>query len=164
MPVPEEDELARIDEVCDAVVELIDDNWNPSDPDEVSAPDELEIDTKSLSGRHVYVFATAYGGNPATRGQDSNDYEVTVIVAEKYGDSGRPTQAWRRYLTRWCEWLLGIIANDRGARLLADEGDPDSGLWVEEAETSVVFDVEELTTKKLFLSVMKIRYREHADG
>jgi hypothetical protein len=163
MPAPGPDELARIDQVCDAVVARIQDAWNPSAPDEVRAPDDFELESSKIEGRRVEVFGDTYLGNPVTRGQDFNDYTLVVLVSEKFPDEGEVDRAWRRRLTRFCEWLLNdVIADPRGPRLLPTEGDPNSGLWPQSAEVVTVYDTEELSQKKLFFCVMRVTYREHA--
>jgi hypothetical protein len=160
MPPPA---LARIDEVADAVVARVKAEWNPTSPSAVTAPDVPELDTKKLKGRQVYVLPDSFTGGPVTRAEDANDYTLVLLVAEVYPHGGTVDKKWRRERTAFCEWLVNDVLGDpRAARLLAVEGDPNSGLWPESAEVSTVYDVEELEERKLLLSVLRITFREHA--
>lgn len=156
---------ARITEVCDGVVALVEDWWGPTSPDDVSAPVEFDLDTAKLDGRKVWVFPASYAGAPVNRGEDQGDYSLTITVAELYPDAGAIDKAWFRERVKFCEDLLAAITNVRGPNLLSDEADPDrTGLWAQESGVTTVYDVELLTERKLFLSVLNVTYREHADA
>lgn len=162
MPPPE---VARIDAVCDAVVAAIAAAWEPVAPDQVSAPDVPDLETENMRGRgrQVYVLPGPYTGNPATRASDSNEYTVYVLVAELYPDGGVPEPDWRRRRTAFCEWLINdVLGNPRTVRLLATDGDPNSGLWPESAEAVVACDFVRLDQTKLFYAELTITYREIA--
>ncbi len=155
---------ARIVEVRDAVVERIAAWWEPAAPDEVIGPWEIDLDTRELKGRRVQVFPSTYAGGPVSRLSDQNDYSIVIVVAELYPDDGPIGARWIDGLVGWCEQLLNEIGSVRAARLLAVEGQPDSGLWPETAECTTVYDLEELTERKLFLSVLTVLYREQVEA
>lgn len=157
---------ARIVEIGDAVVTLVGNEWvTRGGPDDaVSAPFEFELDTAKLAGRQVWVFPSAYSGGPATRGDDQNDYTIVVTVAELYTAAGPIDPLWVRARIAWCEWLLNLLGDPRAGRLLADADDPDTGLWPQEAEATTVYDLEELSERRLFFSVLTVHYREQVEG
>lgn len=154
---------ARIVEVRNGVVARVAAWWEPAAPDEVSAPWDLDLDTGKMKGRKVQVFPSTYTGGPVTRGQDQDDYTLVVLVAEVFEPSGDIPPEWVDERVAWCESLLDLLGDPRAERLLAVDGAPDSGLWPETAECTTVYDLEELTERKLFLSVLTITYREHAE-
>ena len=151
---------ARIVEVRDAVVERVAAWWGPSAPDEVLGPAEFDLDTSKMLGRQVRVFPSTYTGGPVDRSGDQNDYTVVIAVTEVFRDAGEVPAAWVDELVAWSERLLNAVGSVRAERLLAT-GEAGSGLWPETAECTTVYDLEELTERKLFLSVLTIMYREH---
>lgn len=156
---------ARIVEVRNAAVTKIGNAWvsRGSADDAVSGPWRLDLDTKKLKGRQVFVFPSSYLGGPANRLEDQSDYTLVVLVAEVFRGTGDVPDAWCDERALFCEWLANTVLGDpRGERLLAVEGDPDSGLWPESVEVTTVYDVEELAERKLFLSVITATFREDA--
>jgi hypothetical protein len=158
--------VARIILARDALKDRIDEIWTDRgdpDNDEVLAPWSYRIDSKALTGRKVLVFPTTYAGVPVTRDEDQDDYGFVLLVVERYTEQGDPPDAWVDERVDFCEQLLEAVGNPRLFRLLAEEGDPDSGLWPQEAGVNPVYDVEELQERKLFMSALEITYREHAE-
>jgi hypothetical protein len=157
---------ARIVDVCDAIVTKVDNWWvsRENAEDAVSAPFDFDLDTAVLAGRQVWAFPSTYTGEPITRGEDHNDYTVVLTVAEVYPTEGVIPASWVRARIAWCETLLTLLGDARGERLLAVDGDPDSGLWPQSAEMTTVYDLEELADRRLFLAVLTITYRESAEG
>lgn len=151
---------ARVTEVRDAAVGRVGDWWAPVAPDEVVGLSRVDIDSATLTGRKVYVFRSAYARAPATRGEDQGDYTLQVMVVERYADPGDPTEPWVDERVDFCDQLVEVLGDARGGRLLADPGDPTSGLWPETAEVAEVHDIEELAERKLFVSIMTVMYRE----
>ena len=151
---------ARIVEVRDAVVERVAAWWRPAAPDEVKGPAECDLDTSQMLGRRVQVFPSTYTGGPVDRSDDQNDYTVVLVVTEVFKDAEEVPVAWVDELMAWTEELLNEVGSVRAERLLAT-AEPGSGLWPETAECTTVYDLEELTDKKLFLSVLTVLYREH---
>lgn len=158
---------ARIVEVRNAIVTKVGNAWvsRGSIDDAVTGPWRLDIDTKKLKGRQVFVFPSTYTGNPANRAQDQNEYTLVLLVAEVYRGTpaGDPPDAWIDERVLFCEWLANdVLGNPRAERLLAVEGESESGLWPESVEVTTVYDVEELAERKLFLSVITATFREDA--
>jgi len=156
---------ARITEVRNAVAAAINAAWvsRESVNDEVVTLSRVTIDSATHAGRKVYVFRSAYAEVPVTRDEDQGDYTIAVMVVERYAGQGHPPESWVDARVDWCEWLVNLLGDARGPRLLAVEGQPDSGLWPEVAEVTTVHDLEELTEKKLFVSVLNVTYREHSE-
>jgi hypothetical protein len=157
---------ARIAEVRDAAAAKITAAWSPADPDGVVARYRVDIDSATHEGRKVYVFPSATASpEPATRGEDVFDYTLAFMVIERFTAAdgmGDPAEAWVDERVAWVEWLWKLLGDARAERLLADEEDPDSGLWPEVAEITTVYDLEELAERKLFVSVVTVTYREHS--
>lgn len=151
---------ARITEVRNGVVDKITSAWGPTGNDAVIGLTRVDIDSKAVAGRKVYVFRSGYSTTPADRGEDQGDYTVAVMVVERYTGQGDPPETWIDDRVDWCEWLVRLLGDPRGDRLLATAGDPYSGLWPQSAEVTVVHDIEELAEKKLFVSVLSVTYRE----
>lgn len=160
---------ARITEVRNAVVALINAAWvsRESIDDQVIGKTRVDIDSEKHKGRKVYVFRSTYTGNPANRDEDENDYTIALMVVERFAAAsgmGDPPESWVDARVEWCAWLLNVIGDARGPRLLALTGQPGSGLWPEVAEVTVVHDLEELAERKLFVSVLTATYREQAEA
>lgn len=162
--------LARIDEVVDAVVAKIADDWEPSEPDAVAAADIIEFQTDAkhpqcIRGRQVRVRPDSYDNPEATaRGYDWNTYAVEIVVARLYRGAdtdGLSLAEWVRAERRWVEQMIYKPLTDiRGDRLLADDSDgliPFSPSGVEEP-----CDEDELRDRNLFLSIVRVTFREDA--
>jgi hypothetical protein len=143
---------ARIVEVRNALAAVISAWWTPSNPDAVLAPWRFDIDSKTHTGRKVYVFPSEYGSENIARGFSQDDYAFVLLVVEKYDEQGFPPDAWTDERVEWCESLLGVLGDPESLLL--------SSLWAQETAVSTVFDLEELTARKLFLSVLNVTYRE----
>ena len=154
---------ARITEVRDGVAERISASWVERDSldDEVAAVTRLDL-PDNLTGRKVYVRRFTYTGQPAVRADDLNSYTVQVVVAEKYQSAGDPPEVWVDERVGFVDWLVTLLGNARGPRLLGNEFDPNVGLWPELVEVTTVHDADELATKKLFLSSILLTFRETA--
>jgi hypothetical protein len=155
---------ARITEVRDAAADRVREWWDPTGPDEVRGCYRFDYDSRTAAGRKVFVLPVSYTGSPVTRREDADDYALAVVVVERFPaeSAGDPDEAWVDERVEWVEDLLNLLGNARGANLLADPGDPTSGLWPETAEATAVCDLEDLMEKKVFLAVLNVTYREHA--
>jgi len=145
---------ARIVEVRNALAAAITAFWTHSSPDQVRTPWRLDYTVKTLTGRKVDVYPSEYLTENVARNFEQGDYTFAIVVAEKYEEQGEPTDAWTDERVAWCESLLEHL-NDPANQLL-------SSLWPQEAAVTTVCDLEELTVRKLFFSVLSITYREHA--
>lgn len=153
---------ARITEVRDAVYDLVDNAWvSRSGPDDlVVKASRLDIRARDHAGRKVYVFRSAVLGVPVSREHDQDDYEIGLLVVEKPTDAGDPDEAWVDQRVEFCQWLLDTVGNAREVRLLPASAS--GGLWPQAAQIDVVCDVEELSERKLFVSLLTVTYREFA--
>ena len=155
--------MARIIEARDALKEKIDTLWpvetrESQTDDEVLTPWLFRIEADKVVGRKVFLFPSAYATEFATRASDRGDYTFVLLVVERYREQGDPPDEWVDGRVSFCEWLANVTGDARGPRLLATNHL--DGLWPEVAEVTTVFDLEELTERKLFLSVLTITYRE----
>lgn len=152
---------ARILDVCDAVAAALTTEIGgpPGDPAAtVERVYQADIETRSLTGRKVYVMPGSYAGvERPTRGERSQDNTVTVLVVERYTDQGPPPNDW---LDERVEWVEETVFD-----LLDDEADVPAAIlalgnvWPQTSEV-LVFDQEMLREKNLFFSVVGITYRE----
>lgn len=155
--------MARIIQARDALKEKIDTLWpvetrESQTDDEVLTPWAFRIEAEKVVGRKVFVFPSAYTNELATRVSDRDDYTFVILVVERYREQGDPPDEWTDERVEFCEWLLNTVGDARGQRLLATNHL--DGLWPETSEVTTVFDLEELTERKLFMSVLTITYRE----
>lgn len=147
--------------VRDAAIAKVLAAWTTRTADDtVSGPARADKKLWKARGRGVYVFRSERADQPATRDEDQHDYTLVVWVIEKYPDAGDPPDEWVDERVNWVEWLLDLLGDPRGERLLATAGDPASGLWPESAALTTVYDVEDLTEHKAFSSVITVTYRE----
>lgn len=157
--------LARIDEVVDGVAAAIEATWSPTAPDEVLVEDEFRIitdpsDPDVIKGRKVYVLPETYDTpEPASRGEDFQDYGVVVLIAKLYSAAGRPTKAWVRAERYWVEQnIYRPLTDPRNVLLPASAS---GGLYaVAPSSVDPPYDVDELRERKLFLSLVRITFRE----
>lgn len=157
---------ARINEVRDALAERVREIWGPTAPDEVVACHRVEIDSRKIAGRKVYVFGTAYGGYPVTRATNEYEYALSILVVEKFADpdgeaATEVTDEWIDERVAFVDALVVGLTDARAANLLTDEDDDSVGLWPQTYDVQAVLDTRELTEKKLFVSQLDITYREH---
>lgn len=149
--------MARTIEVRDGLKDRIDELWpvvdRASADDLVLTPWTFRIEADKHKGRKVYIFPSAYLTEIASRSSDRGDYIYVLIVVERYREAGVPPDEWIDERVNFCEWLINNIGDARGPKLL-------DSLWPETSGVSVVFDLEELTEKKLFVSVLNVTYRE----
>lgn len=143
-----------------ALVALIAAGWNPAAPDAVTGVGRIDANVSELTGRKVYVFRSARTDTSAARGEDQHDYEFVIWIIEVYPGTDDPPESWIDTRVSFAEWLLELVGDTRGARLLETPGVPGSGLWPETAELTTVYDVQDLTQYKAFSSVITVTYRE----
>lgn len=166
--------LARIDEVCDAVVAKIEAAWTDlAAPSAVQAVDEIDIVTDPregdvIEGRQVYVLPDAYDNPEASaRGYDFNDYSVEIIIARLYRGADEESMLlkdWVRAERYWVEQTVYKPLTDvRGEKLLSES--ESGGLWpVSPSSVEVPFETAELRDKKLFFSVVRVTFREDVEA
>ncbi len=148
---------SRVLTVCDACVAAISTFWSPTGDDSVERLYEVDLDASTLTGRKVYVFpaGTAWV-ELGTRAGDVHDERVQVLVVERYTDAGPATKQW---VDERVEFVQDAVLD-----LLDDPREqPVTGYWCQESAVDPVYDIEELTQRKLFLSLASFTFRAN-DG
>ncbi len=151
---------ARVVEVRNGLREKIDAYWtvrSDEDNDEVIGRWLFDIASETLLGRKVIIVPVSYLTGVANRTEDRGDYQLVVVVVERYTEQGPATDEWVDDRVMWCELLMTHITDPRAAKLLATNDE--DGLWPDVSDV-LVYDVEELTQRKLFLSVITVTFRE----
>lgn len=138
--------------------------WTPADPDLVTGAGRIDEDIAQSVGRKVYVFRSARVDETADRGEDQHDYVLVIWVLERFTDAGDPPEEWIDARVSWVESLFEFLGDARAERLLAAEGEPESGLWNQAADLTTVYDVEDLTELKAFSAVITVTYREQTEA
>lgn len=85
--------------LCDDLVALLRDTWNPSAPDAVERAYYREFGDKDsgedeVVGRQVVIYPLDYESDAETRGEDRHLHRVGVQVVERYPDPGKPPNVW----------------------------------------------------------------------
>lgn len=150
---------SRVLDVCDACVTAISAAWSPAGNDSVSRVYEVDLDAATLTGRKVYCFPAGSAWlEPGTRAGDLHDEKVQVVVVERYPDAGAVPTAWLDTRVAFVQdSVLDLLDDSRSSP------GPVPGYWCQESSVDVVFDLEELVQRKLFLSVCSFTFRAN-DG
>lgn len=155
---------ARILAIADAIAANIAALWAassspPSGSDAVTRAYEVPIgdadDESNIIGRQVYVFPTEFHSPElATRGEDYRDYEISILTAERYADAaGQATKAWLDVRVAFVEQIVWLpLSNATKAFVF--------GQVFSQLDDVIVYDPQELRTKKLFLSLVNVTLRE----
>jgi hypothetical protein len=156
---------ASITQVCEAVVQAVREFWGPSSPDAVTRdylPD-LNPGADWPSGRRVYVFPVASAQTEVTtRGEDTWEHGVMVIVAEQCSETGAdPSKEWVDVRVDFVDGLLRILGDVRRDRRT---GGLLKGLVCQAADVPVWYDPEELKQKKRFFAQLVFAYRRLETG
>lgn len=159
---------ARCTELRDALAAFIDVAWAEEYPDR-AADDEVIAKTRLdftmepdrpqdyITGRKVCVFAGPYQGSPADRGEDADDYSLTVWVVEYFRDKGDVTGEWLDPRYRFVEWLYRKVRNPRTVQLLGSA-------WPQEWGEVIPVDPDRIASYKQFWSSFEITFREHREA
>lgn len=163
---------ARIVEVTRAVAQALSHLADPAlglTVERAYAPEWLSEDywrdnpdlAARFTGRRVYVFGSAERHEgPATRSEDENHYEVTVVVLERYTAPAADVPAeWMDERVAWVEReVFDRLGDARETEnpVVAD-ADPVSQEWVQ------VYSPDLLLQLRLFRSEVKVVYRKIED-
>lgn len=140
-------------DLADAIEDAIAISWEPVAPDTVEAGFHFAFELDSMEGRQVRILPAAYGfPEPVSRAQDVAELAVTVVVAERYPDAGPVPQAWLRERVAFVEEHVVGLDDSRTAEL-------PGGYYAWSSEVDPVYDLDELTQRNLFLSVVKLTMR-----
>src|SRR6476620_11258946 len=91
---------ARITEVRDAAKAKIEawEGWSPGSDDAVVARYSFDVDSKTHTGRKVYIVPSAADSpESVTRAEDAKDYTLTFMTVEKFkaeDGQGDPPDEW----------------------------------------------------------------------
>ena len=158
---------ARVLVLADLVAAKIADAWRQYDPafaapsevvrdwpDEIGVtPDQAE---SLLTGRKVYVFATAFGApEMADRGDLLKRYQIIAQVVERYAAAGSAPRAWVDARVNFVEAVVYDVLRDPHAELSPFTPDPENP-----GEIDLVCDLDSLRKRKLFLSYATFTFTE----
>ncbi len=148
---------ARINEVCDAVVQRIKQAWGPISPDDIERAYAIPLQLDKIAGRRLYVFPAKYASlEPANRGEDLREYTVPMLAVERFTDAGLPDRDWLDERVNWVEEMIWqLCENPRDATPLLGT------LWPQTSDVDT-YDPEMLNQKKCFWSEIEIVFREVA--
>lgn len=148
---------ARINEVCDAVVQKIKHAWGPKDPDDIERAYQIPLQVDKILGRRLYVFPAKYASlEPANRAEDLREYTVPMLAVERYTAQGQPDRNWLDERVNWVEEMIWqLCENPRDSAPLLGT------LWPQTSDVDV-YDPDLLNLKKLFWSEIEIVFREVA--
>lgn len=165
---------SRLSEVAKLVAAALDQAADPAAGITVQrtyAPDWLDPDywkdnpnlQTEFTGRRVYVFGSAERQEgPATRGEDYNDYTITIIILERYdGSEPIPPDDWIEEREAWVESQVYDRLGDARAEG-DDEVVPDA--IAQSQEWAQVYSIDYLRQLKLFRSEVNITYRRIEGG
>ncbi|MDB5310677.1 MAG: hypothetical protein JWO38_4879 [Gemmataceae bacterium] len=162
--------LARILDVCDSVVSMIQTAWVPAAPSAVSRvydPDigltAEDVNTR-LAGRQVLVFPTKYE-SPAQASRDMlwRKHRVTVLTVERYTDgSGSPPVAWMDARVGFVEQMIfNPLRNP--ALVLAGQLVTQAFPAPDEAAEADVYDIDIVIQDRAFWAEVRVVLQEPTD-
>lgn len=153
---------ATLTAVRNATADLVRAWWADMGPDDsVESKYSFRIDAKSHKGRKVYAVAAAEESpGPADRGADVYDYRVALVTVERFEPAGDVPEEWIDERVRFTEFMWKFVGEAREIRLLGDPAIAGSELFPKAAAVTTVYDFEELTERKLFISVVEVTYTE----
>lgn len=152
---------ARINEVLDAVVTLIQTAWSPSAPSAVTRCYEAPVNADTIQGRQVFVFPVGYADEPASRGEDAATYTFAVLVVEKFREQSAPPVAWVDERVEFVESKVYDVLANFGQRKTYLTVSGHGRLICETAEVDV-FDWPTLRQKFTFWSESTFALKEIA--
>lgn len=147
---------ARITELRDALLALVEAHWSPAAPDEVVGDYQYDVMAADLTGRKVLVFADTADSFLSARAADGNDFGFQVWVVERFTDPGRPTRAWVDERVAFLSDLFDLLKEPRRLPYLPAA----PAVYPQEAAISTVYDIVELVENKLFVGTINLTLRE----
>lgn len=125
---------------------------------------DFEEELGTFTGRKISIMPLEYGtGEPTTRGEDTYDLTIGVIVRKRYE---QPAEQNKAVPTEWVKDEVGFVESEifnplSDARIMHEV--PGSGgeqYWAQFAEVAVVYNYARLTRDKVFWSELKFTYRK----
>ena len=151
---------ASITQVCEAVRQAIWEWWGPVPPDAVTRDYLPDVSPNGSwpSGRRVYVFPVSSGqAEVTTRGEDTWEHGVTVVVAEQCDErTADPTKEWVDERVDFVDGLTRVLGDVRRDRRT---GGLLKGLVCQGQEVLAWYDPDELREKKRFFAQLAFTYR-----
>ncbi len=85
--------------MCDELVALLNDTWEPSAPDGVERHyykrfGDADSGGDELVGRRVVIYPADYESDAENRGEDRYLHRIMVQIVERYADDGDPPVEW----------------------------------------------------------------------
>lgn len=143
---------ARVIDAADKVVSAIEEFWGPTPPAGVERVYLIDIDSGTLEGRRVYVLPGSFTWDEhITRIETFHDNTVSVLIVERLTCLPAEQTAWLDERVEFVEALLDLF-ND-------DQNPPTPGLWLQNGGVDPVYDLEELSQRNLFFSVLSLTLR-----
>lgn len=163
--IPSEDGADRVNtverllDVCNRVVTTIRDAWKDCDPQAVQRNWLPDYDAKTLTSRRVSVYPVS--ANQAlrdSRGTVFNEYQIAVIVADKYALPGDPSDEWLDATAVFVGQIFDRLSDETVDPIFT--GITKGTMWPESAEITAVYDVDRLRQDKLYVAEFVITYQE----
>ena len=150
---------ARLTEVAEGVAALIRAGWEPAEDDEIAREYVDESKFADLRGRKVIVFGTGFReAERVSRTEVVNEYDVTVVVVERFEDKGVPLKEWLDERVYFVEQeLFNRLNVDQPGELLL------GSLWAETVDVPECPDPD-LVLRKIFWAEVAVSYRECVVG
>ena len=143
--------------VADVIATRITSGLDGGDTTTVSRVYNAPTNIDTVSGRKVYVFPVGYSNSPANRAEDSQVYVIHVTILERYTTAGDPTNAWldarvdfvSEHVVERCDFVRELLTFETTRRLYTISSEV------------TVYDIDYLTTNKLFLSDVRFEFGEY---
>ena len=145
---------ARIDELCDAIAARLMSQWASPAPAVVLVDEEYTVPDALPAGRVVFVNDIGYTqAEQVSRDEDSYDYQVGILVVERYPGAGTPPKAWLRERKEWVESNIFRPLNDSRVLLAG-------AFRAYQSPEVISIDREAAMMHHLFWSELVLIYRE----
>lgn len=156
--------------VCDYIVDYLSDNFVSGDNVDIERTWEFVEDLGTFEGKKIDVCPPSYVRNaPVTRGEDSLDVSILVVIRERYQDASSVEKA---VPTSWVDDKVEFVENKvfsvlASPRIIHEipvgSGTPQQ-YWCQTATVGIVWDYTRLTQQKTFWSECEFVFRKLLRG
>lgn len=116
----------------------------------------VTVQVDRMTGRNVWLFPLGYGNEgPSTRQDDTYDFTLGVVYAEKWTSTGLPSKSWVDERILFVEEQIYVPLCDGRRFYGAGEN-----YWSQTADVTLVYNVDYLRDFKLFWSELQFTYRK----